>query len=506
MKLLSLNLEVPAMRATTGDISGIPISDTKTIEEMLLSTPITTSGVRVTPAKAKRCSAVLACMRGITEDISALPLKLYKRGPNGDAEAYDHPVYRVLNVAPNAMNTPIELREHMLFDAMLFGGFFNLIYEDPTDPGEVGAIWPLQAGYVTRYSQQLVWSYTDPLTGNAGTFTPDTSWRGSILSDNGLDGTAITLLAREAIGLLIAAQEQAGRLFSQGVQTDLTLSSEDAMDDDQKQQLRAAFMQRHAGAGNAWMPLLLEGGLKAARIGLTAQESQYLETRDFQVADVARVFRYPDVLLGGSGKNSKSSTYASAEQFFQSYTKHTLAPWAVRIEQTIHRDLLKTKEQSKYFARHDFESLLRGDTAARYASYATGIASGFLSPEDARRKENLPYVPGLDYYTRPVNTEATAGGDAAATKPTDVSGAHDLAKRVALHIVGKERKALAGKADAEVFYAHFDGFVADLTGADATAARGYVAHRLQDANRFSSESESAAITLLTSLCTKESHA
>lgn len=502
MSLTLLNLEQPTMRADyeSNAPTGVSLSDIQGMEQFLIGFK-THTGQTVTPEKAKRCSAVLACMRGISEDLSALDLPLYKRGKDGDERATDHNVDRILNVAPNDVMTPMELREHMLFELMLQGNFFNLINEDETGPV---SIWPLQAAYVTRRWQELIWTYTDPLTGVSGQFDNSTVWRGSILSSNGLDGVAITLLAREAVGLMLAAEEQAGRLFSHGVQSDLTLSTDDTMDEAQKKQLREAFMARHAGSGNSWMPLILEGGLTAARIGLTAQESQYMEARSFQIGDIARVFRYPEVLLGSSGKDSKASTYASAEQFFQSYTKHTLMPWAVRIEQTIHRDLLTAKEQPKYFARHDFTSLLRGDTAARYASYATGIASGFLSPADARREERKSFVPGLDYYTRPLNTAATAGGDAEAVKPTDESAEDALPRRVANLIFNKERKAIIGrKQDADALYSFLGAFVEDLTGADAANVHAYLEMRRTTTDRFTTEAQESAIAALISLCKKD---
>lgn len=406
--------------------TGASMTDLASMEQFLIGVR-THSGQIVTPERAKRCSAVLACMRGISEDLSRLPIHMYKRGPNGDERVLDHPVPLILNMAPNDIQTPMEVREKIIIDMMTWGNFYALKNEDPNDPGILGSIWPLDAGYVTRRWRELYWNYTDPTTGVSGNFIPDDVWRGTIMSPNGLDGVALTLLAREAIGLLLAAEEQGARLFKQGVQTDLTLSSDDTVDPDTKDQLRAAFMARHSGAGNAFMPMILEGGLKAARIGLTAQESQYMEARGFQIDEIARVFRYPEVLLGSTGKSSKSSTYASAEQFFQSYTKHTLGPWATRIEQTIHRDLFTAKERTKYFVKHDFDELLRADTAGRYASYVSGVGTGFLSPAECRKKENLPYVEGLDYYTRPLNSAQTAGEDAAASvKPTDQSGSNDI--------------------------------------------------------------------------------
>lgn len=527
--LTLLNLEQPTMRADYESTAptGISMSDIEGMEQFLIGVR-THSGQVVTPEKAKRCSAVLACMRGIMEDISCLPLPLFKRSPTGDEHAHDHQMYNMLNNEPNDVMTALEMREHIIMDLMLNGNFYILKNEDPDAPGEISSLWPLQAAYVTRRWREMVWVFTDPVTGVSGTFTPDMVWRGTIMAGNSIDGIGLTLLAREAIGIMLAAEEQGARLFKQGVQTDLALSSTEIIED--KTQLRKAFMERHAGAGNAWMPLILEGGITASKIGLTAQESQYIESRAFQIGDIARIFRYPDVLLGSLGKSSRASTYASAEQFFQSYTKHTLNPWAVRIEQTAHRDLLDSKEKKKYFFRHDFEALLRGDTAARYASYATGIAVGMLAPAEGRRKENLPYVPGLNYYTKPMNNEAVAGQDAAGVKPTDVSGRRELifptaeakaeyeavngpidkpvsdtvSRRVALAITRKEYKAVVGSGQApDVFYGNFAAFVEELTGADFAAVHAYLETRRTDENRFSTASQDAAVAALIQLCQKD---
>jgi len=328
-------------------------------------------------------------------------------------------------------------------------------------------------------------------------------WRGNLLSINGIDGTALTLLAREAIGLLLAAEEQGARLFSYGVQSDLTLSADGEIAD--KKQLRAAFMARHSGSHNAFLPILLENGLKAARIGLTAQESQYIESRKFQIEEIARIWRVPEVLLGNS-TSGKSSTYASAEQFFMSYTKHTWSPWATRIEQTMNRDLLTQKEQPKYFFRHDFSSLLRGDTAARFASYNTAINAGFMMPEEARRYEGWSYVPGLDYFVRNMANAkegpGAGGGGESDNKstPTD-ENAEGPRRRIAAHIFQKEHKALVGrKENADTFYSHFGGFVEDLTGADLDSVLAYVEMRRTTADRFSTESQDKAINTLISIC------
>src|SRR5580704_16918420 len=185
--LTLLNLEQPKITADyeSSAPTGQPLNSIEYMEQFLIGLK-THTGQVVTPQKAVRASAVLACMRIISEDLSALKLKLYKRTPNGPEEAHDHPLHRMLDFAPNAVMTSIELREHIIFDLMLAGNFYVLKNGDT----ELESLWPLMATYVTRRWRELVWVFTDPTTGVSGTFTPDLVWRGTIMAMNGLDGQA----------------------------------------------------------------------------------------------------------------------------------------------------------------------------------------------------------------------------------------------------------------------------------------------------------------------------
>jgi HK97 family phage portal protein len=523
MSLISLNLSTPEVfqgKSTVGDVldaqkvradfdsnapTGLPpMSDVEAWEDILVGLK-TNTGQTVTPEKARRCSTVLAIMRGLSEDTACLTLPLMKRGDDEDTRAVNHPVDRLLNVAPNAIMTPLELREHMMFDMMLWGGFFNLINtsQDFADYGQIESLWPLQAGYVVRRWREMVWTFSDPTTGAVGSFTPDEVWRGSILSTNGIDGTAITLLCKEAIGLLLAAEEQGARLFSHGIQTDLAIETPNELNDEEVKQLRSAFMARHAGSRAAFLPMILQGGLKANKLGLTAQESQYLDARGFQVADIARPFRYPEVLLGSVGKSSKSSTYASAEQFFESYTKHTLGPWTIRIDQTGQRDLLTTKEQMRYYLEHDFSSLLKANETARIANWNAKIQGGWAQPKEARKAEKMSFKPGLDYFSTPAGSTGTAGAKPGPQSPdpsqTDQS-ASTLARRVAHHLLEREQKALvANKQDADAFYTNFGSYIERLTAANPDAIRSYLEGRRSLEDRFSIANADAALAKLTNL-------
>ncbi len=286
------------------------------------------SGQFVSPQTALRASAVLACIRILTEDIPALPLNLFRRTPEGSTLATDLRLFRLLHDIPNEWQTSFDWREGMLLDLLLHGKCFT---EKVVGRDGIESLEPLQASRMLYLSPQpdflppdapITWLYCSPR--ETRSLFDDQLFRVSTLAESAtIEGRAITLLAREAIGLLMAAEEQGARLFSNGIQSDLTLSAAETLDEDARAQLKKSIQETYGSSRNAWTPLLLEGNLTANRIGLTAQESQYLEARAFQTADIARIFRIPDVLLGIS--NGKTATFASAEQFFDSYTKFTLA-------------------------------------------------------------------------------------------------------------------------------------------------------------------------------------
>jgi HK97 family phage portal protein len=436
------------------------------------------SGQYVTPQTALRASAVLACIRILTEDLSALPLNLYRRTPQGAQLATDDPRFRLLHDSPNPFMTSMEMRESMILDALCYGQSFT---EKIIGADGITALYPLSAGrmvfanplsmFVEPDDPPLFFRYADPRQGQR-TLLSDDLWITRMLAPAGtVEGQSIIMLAREAIGLALAAEEQGASLFRQGIQTDFTLTTDAEMDESSKNQLREVFMARHSGSCNSWMPLVLENGMKAARIGLTAQESQYIEARAFQTQDIARIFRIPDVLLGIA--SGKTATFASAEQFFLSYTKHTLQPWCTRIEQTIVRDLLAPSE-TDLFAKHDLDSLRRADLQTRYAAHAAGINGGFLTRNEARVMENLPTLPGLDTPLSPLNM-APGDGQLSPAQGAGARIAQQLAKNCAAH----ERKLLAdGKSNADVYGRLLPGYLAGKTGLSAVRCAEYCQARI----------------------------
>lgn len=187
----------------------------------------------------------------------------------------------------------------------------------------------------------------------------------------------------------------------------------------------------------------------------------------------------------------KSSTYASAEQFFLSYVKFSLGPWCQRIEQSIHRDLLAPSEAADYFVKHDLDSLTRADLQTRYAAHAAGITAGFLTRNEARTMENLPTLPGLDEPLSPLNMGSGT------LKPAQGAGAR-LALQLAKNTVAHEMKLLAdGKSRVTVYGQLLPCFLTAKTGLSPAQCAEYCQARLQ-----TEAGESEGIELLASLLTR----
>jgi HK97 family phage portal protein len=492
MGLISLNLPNPTPKRAE-----LPLGAPYNLGTLasLLTGVRTNSGQFVTPERAMRSAAVLACIHILCSDLASLPLNLFRRTPQGAVLAVDNPLFRLLHDSPNQWQTSMELRESMILDVLCFGQSFT---EKVIGPSGVERLYPLSSGRMTYVDPlslylppdpPLMWRYADPHVGQR-IFLSDDLWTVRMLAPGGtINGQSLILLAREAIGLALAAEEQGANLFRQGVQTDFVLETPPDMSlgDGEKKQLAEAFQHKYGGSSKAWLPLILEGGLKASRLGLTAQESQYIETRAFQLQDIARIFRIPDVLLGIA--TGKTATFASAEQFFLSYVKYTLGPWCQRIEQSITRDLLADSE-TELFAKHDLDSLTRADLQTRYAAHASGINAGFLTRNEARQMENLPTLPGLD---EPLHPASMTGNDV--LRPAQGAGAR-IARQLAKNTVAHELRLLAdGKGTAEVYGKLLPGYLANKTGLPAERCAEYCQARL-------SQPEADAVELLAGFLTK----
>lgn len=361
-----------------------------------------TSGKSVTVDGAIRLSTVWACVRLLSESVSTLPMKLYRRMPDGSRQAAkDHPLYRVLCRSPNAEMTPQRFMLMVVASICLRG---NAFIEKKMVGSRIVALNPLlpQCMTVKRLeSGRLKYTYTENGTERE---IPEKSLMH--IRGFGLDGVCGMLpvtAGRDVIGAAMSAEEAAAKVFANGLQASGFLTVEGGaaqgagtLTPKQREQLRKA-LDAFSSSKNAGKTMVLEAGLKYQGITMNPEDAQMLETRAFNVEEICRWFRVPPFMVGHMDK--QSSWAASVEAQNLHFLTNSLRPLLVNIEQEITRCLIGDADADEYFAEFSVEGLLRADSAGRGAWYNTALMNGWMSRNEVRRLENMPPVPGGDIFT-----------------------------------------------------------------------------------------------------------
>lgn len=356
------------------------------------------SGAMVTQSTAVTVAAVWACVRVIAESIASLPAHLYERTAGGRELAIKHPLYPLIHALPNSEQTALDLYEHILSNVLLRGTGYALQVRDGR--GVLREIHPLKTAHMhpdRDASGRLIFDYQE--TGNAGVYTPDRIWRVKGLGHDGVTGLSPIALGRESIGVALSAEEQAAKLFSNGMQAPRHFEIPTALSDQAFQRLKQDIDQNYSGSANAFKTLILENGLTLKSVGFTPEDSQFLESRKFQISEIARWFRVPMHMLNELDR----ATFSNIEHQSIEFVRDTLRPWIRRLEMSMYRDLLTTSERQRYFVEFTIDALLRGDTQTRYEAYGKAINDGWLSRNEVRNLENRNAVDGLDEYLVPLN-------------------------------------------------------------------------------------------------------
>ena len=210
------------------------------------------------------------------------------------------------------------------------------------------------------------------------------------LGFDGLVGYSPIAMAKNAIGMAIACEEYGAKFFANGAAPGGVLEHPGTIKDPQR--VRESWQSTFGGSGNANKIAVLEEGMKYTPIGISPEQAQFLETRKFQINEIARIFRVPPHMVGDLEKSS----FSNIEQQSLEFVKYTLDPWVIRWEQSIQRSLLSKEEKTVYFVKFNLEGLLRGDYQSRMNGYAIGRQNGWMSANDIRELENLDRIPAED--------------------------------------------------------------------------------------------------------------
>ena len=236
------------------------------------------------------------------------------------------------------------------------------------------------------------------------------------LGFDGLVGYSPIAMAKNAIGLAIATEEYGAKFFANGAAPSGVLEHPGTIKDPSK--VREAWQSQFGGSQNSGKVAVLEEGMKYTPISISPEQAQFLETRKFQINEIARIFRVPPHMVGDLEKSS----FSNIEQQSLEFVKYTLDPWVIRWEQSIMRTLLTPEEKAKFYVKFNLEGLLRGDYQSRMNGYAVARQNGWMSANDIRELENLDRIPteeGGDLYLINGNMLPMRNAGAFADTPTD---------------------------------------------------------------------------------------
>lgn len=378
------------------------------------------SGVVVTEQTALNYAAVWGAVRVISEGIASLPLHLYRRESNGRKRATDHPLYTVLHSMPCPNIPALCWRETIQAHALTHGnGYAEIERNSAGVPANLWILPPNMVYPAMAETGEVVYEYRHPQLGNH-TLDSRNVFHIRGLSFDGLVGYSPVHQARESLGLGMAAQTFGARLFGSGARPSGVLEHPGTLSDDAAKRLRNDFERIHSGLSNSHRVAVLEEGMKWQSLGFPPDEAQFLQTREYQVQEVARWFNLPlsKLRVPGSG-------YASIEAENLVFISETLRPWLIRWEQEISAKLLMPWERSNYYAEFLVDAILRADQATRYNSYAVGRNWGWLSVNEIRALENLEPIPGGEVFLQPLNMQplnAPMGPSAPSSTPALGSG------------------------------------------------------------------------------------
>lgn len=353
------------------------------------------AGKRVDQRTAMQTSAVIACVRVLADSIASLPVHVYRYDEKGRREkAIDHPLYYLLHKEPNPEMTSYVFREVLMTHLQLWGNAYAQIVRNGR--GEILGLYPLMADRmeVQRDSNgEIVYEYTlvqedaPTMKGSTVVLKAHEVLHIPGLGFDGLVGYSPIAMAKNSIGLGLAAEEYGSKFYANGASPSGVLEHPGTLKNPAR--VRDAWNATYGGSSNANKVAVLEEGMKYTPISINPTEAQFLETRKFQISEIARIFRVPPHMIGDLEKSS----FNNIEQQSLDFGKYTLGPWVARWEQSLERALFFGDEKKNLEIKLNMDGLLRGDYKSRMEGYAIGIQNGFMSPNDIHQLEDMDLIP-----------------------------------------------------------------------------------------------------------------
>lgn len=360
------------------------------------------SDLHVDSGTAMKYSAVYACVKVLAETFASCPIVLYKKDPDGVGRTAvtDLPVYDILHNVPNLEMSAFNYNMALSVNLNLGG---NAVCERLINKaGDLVGLYP--------YPHTMVTIDRDPKTNqlvyriNNGTDTKTLN-RSQVLhipnmSMDGVVGMSPITYAANAIRLGISYEQFGVNFYHNAAMPSGAFTTPNALSDPSYQRLKKELKENYTGLRKQGVPLLLEGGMDFKQFTVSPIDAQLLESKYFQIEDISRIYRVPQHLIS----DLTHATFSNIEQLSLEFVMYTMLPIYKLCESCENAQLLTLQQrQQGYFLEYKIDGLLRGDSAARAALYASGRQWGWLSANDCRRLENQAPIPGGDIYLTPSN-------------------------------------------------------------------------------------------------------
>ena len=354
------------------------------------------SGKTVNEITALQISAVFACVKILAESVA-------RRDGEKKILATEHPLYYLLHDAPNEEMTAYSFKETLMFHLLTNGNAYSQIQMNQL--GEVTGLYPLLSSRMAMKRDKtgaIIYSYR-PTTGENEHMTEPSEIvfrRQEILhipalGIDGLKGYSPIAMAKNAIGVALACEEFGAKFFENGARPSGVLKHPGVLKDPKK--LRESWKALYGGSENAGVTAVLEEGVEYEQLGVNQNDAQFLETRKFQIAEIARIFRVPLHMINELDK----ATFSNITQQSLEFIIYTLTPYLIRFEQAFNKALFTKKERGNYFVKFNVEGFLRGDYETRMRGYTQALQNGILSVNEVRSLEDLNALSseeGGDYH------------------------------------------------------------------------------------------------------------
>lgn len=363
----------------------------------------TNAGVMVNATTAMRVTAVYSCVRLLSETGASVPCYLYEKQKQGKTPAENHILYDILLNQPNDYQTPFEFWEQVIRCCALRGFFYARIVMDRMGRlGQIKELRPLNPERVLHehlIDGTIRIKYTE-VNGSQRSFSPNELFRVMFYTEeDGLTPISPVKANADTVGITDAAERYAASYLGNAASPGGVLQTDGKINDEARKAISDSWNRAYRGADRAGKVAVLDQGFEYKQISINSEDAQLLQTRQWQLTDICRIYRVPPHMV----QDLSRSTFNNVEQQSLDFMVHTMRAWFRRIESAINRDLLIADERKIYFPAFDMTDLLTADVAARAEYNASGIQNGYLTPNEVRISEGLNPLPDHDETFIPNN-------------------------------------------------------------------------------------------------------